>query len=194
METGTRPVTTDIVLAYEKALGENVFHKEITHPGLARIKGRVKLQQILDDVENGEPGVFAKGPTTRAVDITVGSRLSPTGVRRFRTWMVSGATATLRTNALSVIAKLPGAENARLVAQVLEDDLQVRRLCLASDISRLTQVDWQTALRLADDVTKIDKPRRFAVKLTKEAVDASDSESRWCAAHMLRTLVPVLGK
>lgn len=69
--------------------------------------------------------------------------------------MIEGETATLRTNSLSVIAKLPGKENADLVVQVLESDLKVRRLILASEISRLTQLDWDMARKAADDPTLI---------------------------------------
>lgn len=84
--------------------------------------------------------------------------------------------------------------NAELVVQTLEEDEKVRRLCLASDISRLTQVDWQTALRLADDLPSVPKPRRLAAKVAKEAVDPKDTESRWSGAYMLRKLAPVLGR
>ncbi|WP_143218817.1 hypothetical protein [Actinokineospora bangkokensis] len=145
-------------------------------------------------VEAGDPAVFAKGPTSRALDIAVGSRLSPEGIRQFHQWMVTGRTSTSRTNSLSVVAKLPGEENARLVARALDSDTPVRRLCLASDISRLTRTPWTDALRFAEDVSAFPEPRKLAARLTKEAVNPRDSESRWCASYMLTQLVPVLGR
>jgi hypothetical protein len=72
--------------------------------------------------------------------------VSDKAIAWFRKWALEGDTATLRTNSLSVIAKLPGQENADLVVQVLENDPKVRRLIVASEISRLTQLDWKIAL------------------------------------------------
>lgn len=100
----------------------------------------------------------------------------------------------MRTNALSVVAKLPGKASADLVVQVLEENQKVRRLCMASDISRLTQIEWTTGLQLADDPSSIPHPKRFAAKPAKEAVDPKDTESRWCGAYLLRHPAPVLGR
>lgn len=194
VETGVRMATVDVVAAYERVLGEDMWRKEITHPGLIQVTGWTRLRALRDFVESGEPAVFAQAPTAHATDIAIGSRVSPDGVRQFRRWMVDGKSSTLRTNALSVVAKLPGRANADLVVQVLEDDVNVRRLCLASDISRLTQVDWQTALRAADDPCSHPQPRRLAGRLTREAIDPKDTESRWCAGYLLRKLAPVSGR
>lgn len=193
VETGVRAATVDVVAAYEQALGVDMRRKDITHPGVLQVKG-VRLRALKNSVESGEPDVFTLHPTARATDVAVASRLSPDGAGHLRRWMTEGATSTLRTNALSIVAKLPGRANAELVVQVLEDDEKVRRLCLASDISRLSQVDWQTALRLADDLPAVPKPKRLAAKAAKEAVDPKDTESRWSGAYMLLRLAPVLGR
>ncbi|WP_433871449.1 hypothetical protein [Saccharopolyspora sp. CA-218241] len=140
-------------------MGADMWRKEITHPGLLRVKGTQRLAALVRSVQVGDPGAFGEQPTAHATDVAVGSRMDPDGVRQFRRWMTEGATATLRTNSLSVIVKLPGRENADLVVQVLEDDRKVRRLCLASDIARLTQADWRTALRVADDIGSHPDPK-----------------------------------
>lgn len=194
VETGRRTATIEIVDAYERVLGADMRRNEITHPGLTRIKGTQRLSALVGSVRSGIPDVFAERPTSHATDVAVGTRLDPDGVRQFLRWMTEGETATLRTNSLSVIAKLPGKENAQRVVQVLEEDAVVRRLCLASDISRLTQVDWRTALRVADDLPSHPNPTKLARKAAKEAVDPKDTESRWCGAYMLRRLAPVVGR
>lgn len=53
---------------------------------------------------------------------------------------------TLRANAVSIVGFLPGRANAELVAEVLSTDAKVRRLCVASEVSRLMQWEWTTAL------------------------------------------------
>lgn len=194
VETGVRVATVDVVAAYEQALGADMWRRDITHPGVVQVRGAARIKALKNSVESGEPDVFALHPTAHATDVAVGSRLTPDGVTQLRRWMTGGATSTLRTNALSVVAKLPGKANADLVVQVLEEDPKVRRLCVASDISRLTQIEWTTALQLADDLSSIPNPKRFAAKLAKETVDPKDTESRWCGAYMLRHLAPVLGR
>jgi hypothetical protein len=134
-----------------------MWRKDITHPRVVQVKGAARIKALKQSVESGEPDVFALHPTAHATDVAVGSRLTPDGVAQLRRWMTDGSTSTLRTNSLSVVAKLRGKANADLVVQVLEDDAKVRRLCLASDISRLTQIEWPTALKLADDLPSVPK-------------------------------------
>ncbi len=92
---------------------------------------------------------------------------------------------------MSVIAKLPGQENADLVVQVLENDPKVRRLIVASEISRLTQLDWAVALEGADDPTTIPEPRKLAPKLAKGAIDPKGTEARWACTYLLSQMAPV---
>lgn len=194
VETGTRGATVEVIAAHERVLGEDMWRKDITHPRLTHVKGTAKIKALVEAVESGDPDVFASAPTAHATDVAVGSRIGPDGIVHLRRWMTEGATSTLRTNALSTVAKLPGKANAELVVQVLEEDQKVRRLCLASEISRLTRVEWQQALRIADDLPSAPNPRKFASKLAKEAVDPKDTESRWCGSYMLGKLAPVLGR
>lgn len=193
IETGARPAADEVVAQYEQALGVDMFRKDITHPNLMKVTSDSR-KALLAAVEKGDPGVLKTQPTAHRTDVELGNHVSPEGVKWFRKWMVEGETATLRTNALSVIAKLPGKENAELVIQVLENDPKVRRLILASEISRLTQLDWKTALRAADDPTIIPEPEKLAPKLAKGAINPKGTEARWSCAHILAKLVPVLGR
>ncbi len=193
VETGVNPVTLEVVAAYERALGIGMYRPDINHPRLKKIEGPEHLQRIREAVEAGDPDIFAQGPTSSSIDAAVAPVVGPGAIGNFRRWAVSGKTSTLRANAVSILGFLPGRENADIVVRVLETDATVRRLCLASEVSRLTQCGWDVALAVADDPTTAPEPRRLAAKLAKEAVDPKDTESRWCAGYLLQRLAPVLG-
>ncbi|MBB5159991.1 helix-turn-helix domain-containing protein [Saccharopolyspora phatthalungensis] len=202
VETGRRRATPEIIEAYERVIGsveievgDTVFwRRDITHPALAKVRGAAKLAQLTKGIAEGNPGVLAEAPTAHATDLAIIHRVTPDGIGEIRRWMVEGKTSTLRTNALAVIAKTPGVENAQLVADVLENDPAVRRLCITSEISRILQLDWETCKVIARDIPSCPNPKRFARKLVKEVTDPNDTESRWCGAYMLKKLAPVLGR
>lgn len=191
VETGVRPVTLDVVTAYEKVLGNGMKRKDITHPKLRKIEDGEHLAAVKAAVEAGDPGIFAEGPTSSTIDAAVAPVVSAAGVENFRRWAVTGKTSTLRANAVSIIGFLPGRENADLVARVLDTDDRVRELCLASEVSRLMQWDWATSKAVAADPVTAPDPRKLAAKLAKEAV-CEDSEARWCAGWLLQRLAPAL--
>ncbi|ONI84273.1 transcriptional regulator [Actinosynnema sp. ALI-1.44] len=193
VETGQRTASVDLVEAYERVLGVDMWRKDITHSNLL-ILTKASRATLLAGVEQGDPGPLRTTPTAHRTDVSLGNVVSDKAAEWFRKWAVDGDTATLRTNSLSVIAKLPGKQNADLVVQVLENDPKVRRLVVASEISRLTQVDWKTALKGADDPTTIPEPRKLAAKLAKGAINPKGTESRWACTYLLTGLVPVLGR
>ncbi|TQM80365.1 helix-turn-helix protein [Saccharothrix saharensis] len=193
VETGVNPVTLEVVAAYERALGAGVYRSDINHPRLKKIDGPGHLQHIREAVESGDPDIFAQGPTSSSVDAAVAPVLGPQAMENFRRWAVGGRTSTLRANAVSILGFSPGRENAEVVVNVLESDDVVRRLCLASEVSRLTQCAWDVALAVADDPVGAPEPRKLAAKLAKEAVDPKDTEARWCAGYLLQRMAVVLG-
>jgi len=193
VETGNRKPTPELVAAYEQVLGVDMWRKDITHPNLLTVD-RTSRETLLESVERGDPGPLLNKPTAHRTDVTLGNHVSEKAAEWLRRWMVEGETSTLRTNSLSVIAKLPGQENADLVIRVLESDEKVRRLILASEISRLTQLEWADALKAADDPTTIPDPRKLAPKLAKGAVNPKGTESRWSCSYLLWKMAPVLGR
>lgn len=193
VETGVNPVTLEVVAAYERALGVGVYRADINHPRLRKIESPEHLQHIQQAVESGDPDIFAQGPTSSSIDAAVAPVLGSNAIGHFRRWAVSGETSTLRANAVSILGFLPGRENADVVVSVLENDDVVRRLCLASEVSRLTRCAWDVALAVADDPAGAPEPRRLATKLAKEAVDPKDTEARWCAGYLLQRMAVVLG-
>jgi hypothetical protein len=193
VETGNRTPTEELIAAYERVLGVDMWRKDITHPGLLTVD-KTSRTTLLESVERGDPGPLLDTPTAHRTDVALGNNVSETAAEWLRKWMVEGKTATLRTNSLSVIAKLPGQVNADLVTRVLEDDAKVRRLILASEISRLTQLEWADALKGADDPTTIPEPRKLALKLSKGAINPKGTESRWSCSYLLWKMAPVLGR
>jgi hypothetical protein len=193
VETGVNPVTLEVVAAYERVLGVGMYRPDINHPRLRKIDGPEQLQHIREAVERGDPDIFAQGPTSSSIDAAVAPTLGPKGIDNFRHWAVSGQSSTLRANAVSILGFSPGPENAEVVVRVLDTDDVVRRLCLASEVSRLTQCGWGVALAVADDPTSAPEPRRLAAKLAKEAIDPKDTEARWCAGYLLQRMAVVLG-
>ncbi|ONI81618.1 hypothetical protein ALI144C_20180 [Actinosynnema sp. ALI-1.44] len=194
VETGVRPATPDVIAAYEQVLGAGMRRRDITHPRLRKIQDDKHLEQIREAVEAGNPGIFIEGPTSSTIDAAVCPLLGPNGIENFRRWAKEGETSTLRANAVSIVGFLPGRANAELVAEVLSSDAKVRRLCVASEVSRLMQWEWSIALAVADDPSTAPDPVALAAKLAKTAVDPQDSEGRWCAGWLLQRLAPVLGE
>ncbi|RSN58867.1 XRE family transcriptional regulator [Amycolatopsis sp. WAC 04182] len=193
VETGKKPVTLELLTAYERVLGDGMKRPDLVHPRLIKIDTPQERERVLAAVEAGEPDVFAQGPTSSSIDAAICPNLSENAIGHFRTWAIEGKTSTLRANAISVLGFLPGRENAEVVAQALNTDPKVRRLCVASEVSRLMQWDWPTSLQVADDPTTAPDAKKLGAKLAKEAVDPKDSESRWVAGWLLQRLAPVLG-
>ncbi|MFC9250977.1 helix-turn-helix domain-containing protein [Amycolatopsis thailandensis] len=191
VENGTRVVTLEVLAAYERVLGDGMNRPDLVHPRLIKLDDSEARDRVLNAVESGEPDVFAKGPTSSTIDAAIAPKLTETGVGHFRRWALEGKTSTLRANAISILGFLPGRENADVVAQALDTDAKVRRLCVASEVSRLMQWDWETSLAVADDPTTAPEPEALAKKLAKEAIDPKDSESRWVAGWLLQRLAPV---
>nr|WP_093272386.1 helix-turn-helix domain-containing protein [Saccharopolyspora shandongensis] len=197
IETGRRPITVDIVVAYERELGplgdDMLRRRDITHPRTMKAD-RPTLTELARSIDSGDPGVLATAPSSRAVDFFLASKLGESGANHLREWVRTGKTSTLRANALAVLSKMSMREDIELIVECLETDEKVRFLSLASEVSKLTQHDWETAKAVAKDPTTAPNPRKLAKALTKETLLDSDAESRWCGAYLLRGLVPVLGR
>ncbi|WP_414945522.1 XRE family transcriptional regulator [Amycolatopsis sp. cmx-11-32] len=168
----------ELLTAYERVLGDGMKRTDLVHPRLIKIDTPQERERVLAAVDVGEPDVFAQGPTSSSIDAAICPNLSENAIGHFRTWAIEGKTSTLRANAISVLGFLPGRENAEVVARALDTDLKVRRLCVASEVSRLLQWDWPTSLQVADDPTTAPNAKKLGAKLAKEAVDPKDTESR----------------
>jgi len=197
VETGKRTVTVDIVRAYEKELGpigdDMLRRRDITHPRVLKA-GRPTLTQLARSIDNGEPGALRNTPTSRAVDFFLAAKLGPAGTAHLREWVRTGETSTLRANALAVLSKMSITADIPLIIECLENDEKVRFLSLASEVSKLMRWDWDTCKNVAQKPSATPQPRKLAKALTKEALLDSDAESRWCGSHLLKELVPVLGR
>jgi transcriptional regulator with XRE-family HTH domain len=197
IETGRRPVTVDIIAVYERELGpigdDMLRRRDITHPRTLKAD-KPTLTQLARSIDSGDPSALANTPTSRSIDFFLAAKLSPTGTDHVREWVRTGRTSTLRANALAVISKMGRESDTPLIIECLENDDQVRFLSLASEVSKLMQWDWETSKRVAKQPHTAPQPRKLAKALTKEALLDTDAESRWCGAHLLKELVPVLGR
>lgn len=197
VETGQRPITADMVIAYERAIGpvgDDMWRRRnITHPRVMQIK-KPDLVNLVRAVESGRPDSLLNTPTSLAADELLATQVSPEGAAHLRRWMREGQTSTLRVNALSVLARRSERSDSTAIIEVLESDERVRRLSVASTVSRLMQYDWQTCVRVVSDPATAPDPVVLAKRLAKDAVDVNHAEARWCAAFMLGKLAPVLGR
>lgn len=80
------------------------------------------------------------------------------------------------------------------INHALDNDERVRHLSLASEVSKLSQWDWDTIRSVARDASNAPEARKLAKALTKEAVNSKDVECRSCGSHLLARLAPVLGR
>jgi helix-turn-helix protein len=197
VETGQRPCSPDIVLAYERVfgpIGDDMWRRRnITHPHVMQLKGS-ELTELLGSVDCGQPGSLLDTPTSLAADELLAMKVSAKGAEHLRRWMSEGETATLRVNSLSILARRSERGDALKIVEVLESDERVRMLSLASTVSRLMQYDWETCRSIVRNPGAAPEPIRLARRLAKDAVDVKHAEARWCGAHLLRELVPVLGQ
>lgn len=197
VETGRRSATTEIVRAYANELGpigdEDMLRRDITHPRILKV-GKRMLTELAASIKQGEPGDLATTPTSRTADFFLAAKLDGTGADYLRQWMTDGSTATLRTNSLAVLSKMSLPSDIEPIIHALENDERVQHLSLASEVSKLTQWDWDTSNTVARDASKAPDPRKLAKALTKEAVNSKDAQCRWCGSYMLRELAPVLGR
>lgn len=95
-ELGKRPVTVDVVRAYETELGpigdDMLRRRDITHPKVLKAT-RPTLTELAKSVDSGEPGALADTPTSRNVDFFLASKLGDSGRHNIREWAKSGRTA-----------------------------------------------------------------------------------------------------
>ncbi|WP_269077869.1 helix-turn-helix domain-containing protein [Saccharopolyspora rectivirgula] len=197
LETGQRAISVDIVIAYERVIGpignDMWRRRNITHPRVMQLK-RPDLLRLVESVEAGTPGSLLDTPTSLAADELLARRVSSDGASHLRAWMKEGKTATLRVNSLSILARRGDPQDAPDIIQVLEEDPRVRRLSLASSVSRLMQYDWSTCLGIVDDPATAPDPERLAKRLARDATDVKHAEARWCGAYLLKELAPVLAR
>lgn len=196
VETGRRSATVEIVTAYENELGpigdDDMVRRDITHPRVLKV-GKRSLTDLAAAIRRGEPAELATTPTSRTADFFLAAKLDETGRDYLRQWMTDG-TATLRTNALAVLSKMSIPSDIEPIIHVLENDAKVQHLSLASEVSKLTQWDWDTSKAVARDTSMAPEPQKLAKQLTKEAINDKDAECRWCGSHLLARLTPVLGR
>jgi transcriptional regulator with XRE-family HTH domain len=85
VETGRRTASIELIEAYERVLGVDMWRKDITHTNLL-IVDKTSRASLLAGVEQGDPGALRNTPTAHRTDVSLGSVVSEKAVEWFRKW------------------------------------------------------------------------------------------------------------
>jgi hypothetical protein len=164
--------------------------------GLATITAAhgVLASDMVASIAASDANALAQAQTSHAEDLATAMVADRPAIKRMRSWMDSGDTAILRVNSAGILAKLPVDDYAAGVVRTLEHDHEVRNLYITAVTARVCAIDWDTASKIAlDPRAHAGDARYIASRLASEVVNPRDVGARWCSAHILRELSPVLG-
>lgn len=151
-------------------------------------------RDLIASIAAGDAGRLATVQTSHAEDITTATMADIRSIAHMRSWATGDDRPVLRVNALGILAKIPGGDHAVPVARILADDVEARALYLTAVTARAGAIPWALAADIVADPTA--HPMRapsLANRLTHETLNPRDAGARWCAAHMIRELSPLLG-
>lgn len=169
-ERGNKPLSENVIRAYEEALGMNrreLFTLAAAALGVAlSAEDRETINDLYASIAGGDDTPLATVQTTHAVDHSLQSLVirEKRTVRRLRAWLADGETAELRVNAAGILAKTRDVDLADEVALALARDAATRDRYLDA-VRRRVGTDHGA----------------LAVELGNER----DAGARWCAAYML---------
>jgi hypothetical protein len=111
-----------------------------------------------------------------------------------RRWLDDGDNPVLRVNAAGILAKVPGQLEAARVTAALSHDTEVRARYMTAVVARVCDLGWSIAAQLAQNPAGFPQPVLVAQRFAQEALNDCDAGARWCAAAMLQTLSPLIGR
>jgi transcriptional regulator with XRE-family HTH domain len=151
--------------------------------------------EMTASIADGDYGPLTQVQTTHGMDLVIASLADRSSRRKLRGWMSDGHSPILRVNAAGILAKTPDQDTAEQVADVLEHDLDTRRLYTTAVVARVSALPWSTAAKLtAGQIRPTAKQAQFlASRFASEVLNPRDAGARWCSAAMLRYLSPLLG-
>ena len=188
VETGTRTATTEVVMAYERALGDDVQRRLLLLSAVAVTTG-VPVPDtavgIAADIQRGRKELLTGMQTTHQTDRAIAGLVSrhagPSA--SLVKWSRRGGTL-LRVNATGILAKIgsPTLDNEAIT--VLHCDGDVRELYLTAVLARVLNLPWDTAARMATTGQGAATPEHVRA-LSAELTNPADSGARWCATLTL---------
>ncbi|HXT45191.1 MAG TPA: helix-turn-helix transcriptional regulator [Pseudonocardiaceae bacterium] len=199
VETGKRAATTDVIKAYERVLGIGQLGGDVNRRDAFKVASLVAANvkiatELTASIAGNDPGPLAAVQTTHGTDLAIATLADRGTVAHLKRWLSDGDNPVLRVNAAGILAKLPGQVEAFQVTAALTRDLDVRRRYMAAVIARVCGLDWPVAARFADDPAGFPQPVLVAQRFAREVVSDRDAGARWCAAVMLQTLSPLIGR
>ncbi len=157
-------------------------------------------QRIFGDIATGDSALFATAQTSHETDMIIrefvarddASAASLTG------WMNRAPNAVLRVNAAGVLAKIGSTGVTDNVVRTLKSHADTRQLYLTAVASRVLEMPWDHAARLATVVERgpaqlpellsLDQAGYAASKLAAELHNPRDGAARWCAVVLMDQL------
>jgi hypothetical protein len=188
VETGVRPVTPDLIRAYERALGEDLKRRQLllgSISALAASSAPDAAISIASDVAAGRNGLLTAMQTTHSTDKAVAALVAQDSgsVMSLVKWTGSGK-SLLRVNAAGILAKMKSPTLDNEAVTVLRGNGEVRELYLTAVAARVLSLPWDDAASLA--VSGGHLPSAEAVQaLSAELSNEADAGARWCSAVLL---------
>ncbi|WP_419707670.1 helix-turn-helix transcriptional regulator [Promicromonospora sp. NFX87] len=153
----------------------------------------VVAKDLVASIASGDADTLAMVQTTHQTDIVTASFADRSAIARLRQWSDGDDNAVLRVNAVGILAKLPRTDYASQVAASLVSDSEMRGLYLTAVTARVCAVDWAVAESITANPQSHAKDAHYlATRFAQETVNPRDVGARWCSAHMLRELSPLL--
>jgi transcriptional regulator with XRE-family HTH domain len=199
VETGKRAATPDVVKAYERVLGIGQLGDDVNRRDFFRaasiIAGNTKIAaELTASIAGNDPGPLAVVQTTHGTDLAIATLADRGTVAHLRRWLDNGDNPVLRVNAAGILAKVTGQAEASHVTAALGRDPDVRHRYMTAVVARVCGLNWSVAAQLADNPAAFPQPVLVAQRFAREAVSDRDAGARWCAAAMLQTLSPMIGR
>jgi hypothetical protein len=151
------------------------------------------VSEMTASIGQGDYSPLTRVQTTQRTDLVIASLRGHAERRKLRGWMDNGGSEILRVNAAGILAKTPDQDTAELVATVLENDANTRRLysnCRHRMGGRVA-LDHRGQTRIRTYPADLEAFPRIPVR--QRGAQPRDAGTRWCSAAMLKDLSPLLG-
>jgi transcriptional regulator with XRE-family HTH domain len=167
VETGVRPVTPDLIKAYERALGDDVKRRQLivgSVAALAASSAPDAAASIANDINSGRSGFLTGFQTTHATDRAVASLIArqPHSIASLVRWSDKGK-PLLRVNAAGILAKIGSPTTDNEAVAVLQADNETRDLYLTAVIHRVLETSWDDAANLASSRSPLPGPNQLGL-------------------------------